>query len=105
MTHTDTTDPARVVLVTGGSSGIGFATAQLLRQEGCAVSIVGRDPQRLADAAAQLGDVYVVQADLGQQHDAARAVAETVATFGRLDVLINAHGVLGDPAPLQELTP
>lgn len=93
-----------VALVTGGSSGIGKATAQLLREEGYSVSICGRDPDRLKAAADELGDVQIVHADLAVPEDAQRAIAETVDQHGRLDALINAHGVLGEPAPLADLS-
>jgi meso-butanediol dehydrogenase / (S,S)-butanediol dehydrogenase / diacetyl reductase len=92
-----------VALVTGGSSGIGKATAQLLRAQGYEVSICGRDADRLAAAAHELGDVHVVQADLALPEQAQRAVAETVDRYGRLDALVNAHGVLGEPTPLADL--
>lgn len=51
-------------LVTGGNSGIGYATARLLQQKGYAVSICGRDPERVAKAAAELG-VRGLVADVG----------------------------------------
>jgi NAD(P)-dependent dehydrogenase (short-subunit alcohol dehydrogenase family) len=51
-------------LVTGGNSGIGYATARLLQQKGYAVSICGRDPERVARAAEALGVVGIV-ADMG----------------------------------------
>lgn len=96
-------DHATVALVTGGSSGIGLATARLLGDQGYQVAICGRDRQRLEAARSELGDVQVIQVDLAQQADAARAVEECVQHFGRLDALINAHGILGEPTPLPDL--
>ena len=97
-------DDQLVALVTGGSSGIGKATARLLSSEGYLVAICGRDLERLHTAASELGDVHLIQADVADPDDAQRAVDETVATFGRLDALVVAHGVLGEPAPLEDLT-
>jgi 3-oxoacyl-[acyl-carrier protein] reductase len=88
-------------LVTGGSSGIGFATAQELKKLGAAVVICGRDRSNLAGAAARLG-VKGIQADVSNEDDAVRVVQETIETLGGYDVLINNAG-LGTFGPLMEL--
>lgn len=85
----------KVALVTGASRGLGFAAAQALRAEGCRVAICGRDPQRLAAAAAELDAVAIV-ADMSITGDPARAVHETAEALGSVDILVaNAGG----PAP------
>ena len=64
------------VVVTGGNSGIGLATAQAFAAEGARVAIVGRNAQTLAQAQGLIGgDPLAVQADLGQMADITRAFA------------------------------
>ncbi|MEV1046286.1 SDR family oxidoreductase [Streptomyces sp. NPDC049916] len=92
-----------VALVTGGTSGIGLATARLLSERGYAVAVCGRDQRRLDAAAAELPQSHTVRADLSSREEAAAAVAHVVSRFGRLDVLVNAHGVIGSPGPLADL--
>jgi NAD(P)-dependent dehydrogenase (short-subunit alcohol dehydrogenase family) len=82
----------RAALVTGGSSGIGLAIAQLLRDEGYDLTLVSRTPEKIEAAAADLGAVAVV-ANVADPDDCARAVAEHQQRFGRLDVLVNSAGV------------
>jgi len=82
----------RAALVTGGSSGIGLAIAQLLRDEGYDLTLVSRTPEKIEAAAAKLGAVAVV-ANVADPDDCARAVAAHHERFGRLDVLVNSAGV------------
>jgi NAD(P)-dependent dehydrogenase (short-subunit alcohol dehydrogenase family) len=98
----------RVAIVTGGSSGIGLATARLLAAEGWSVAICGRDPARLDAAVAELepaGPAYGIVADLASADAAAHVVTATVARFGGLDGLVNAHGVIGSFETIEELDP
>ncbi len=88
----------KVVLVTGASSGIGRATAVRLAREGARVGLVARDGARLAALAAELGggDVALaVPADLTRPEARASVVPRCVERFGRLDVLVNAAGIIG----------
>ena len=82
----------RAALVTGGSSGIGLAIAQLLRDEGYDLTLVSRTPEKIEAAAAELGAMAVV-ANVADPDDCARAVASHQERFGRLDVLVNSAGV------------
>ena len=80
------------VLVTGGSSGLGYAVAQSLVVEGACVALNARDTPRLADAAARLGTV-AVSADLSDPDGPRRAVEEATRALGGLDaVLVNSGG-------------
>ncbi len=81
-----------VALVTGGSLGIGKAVAQSLVAAGARVAITGRDPERLAAVAKELG-VHPIQADVSVEADVLRTYSEVLAKFGDLDILINNAGV------------
>ncbi len=95
----------RVALVTGGTSGIGEATALLFAAEGAKVAITGRNEQRGAAVVAAIvtgngagkkdrgGDAIFHRADVSVADDCKRAVEETVRAFGRLDILFNNAGV------------
>lgn len=76
----------RVYIVSGGSRGLGFATARVLVDEGARVLVVSRDPEGVASAVAALGDGAAgLAADLSDEGTAARAVETAVDRFGRLD--------------------
>lgn len=87
----------KVVLITGGSSGIGRALVTAFAQAGAAVAFTGRDTAGLAQTGQLLAGLGVrhltIRADVSVPADCHRSVAETVAAFGRLDVLINNAGI------------
>ena len=89
--------PDRAAIVTGASSGIGFAIADLLGSEGYALTVAARRPDKLEAAADELRgrgyDVRHVAGNLGAEEDIARVVAEHREAFGRCDVLVNNAGV------------
>jgi NAD(P)-dependent dehydrogenase (short-subunit alcohol dehydrogenase family) len=97
----------RLAIVTGASSGIGLAVARMLGEEGHAVTLVARRPDKLEAAYAGLrADGLVVQpiaADVGSEDDVIRAVGAHRDAYGRLDVLMNNAGV-GIGAPIGELS-
>ena len=93
-------DSARA-LVTGGSSGIGFATAKLLAARGARVAICGRDEAKLTKAAKEIGAV-AIHADVSVESEAVRLVADVVRAFGDYNVLVNNAG-FGSFGPLLEL--
>ena len=83
----------KTALVTGGSSGIGLATALGLAERGAHVAIAGRDHRRLADAIdRRSGGVQVFVADLSSQAEVRRLAAEVLLRLPRLDVLVNDAG-------------
>ncbi len=88
------------VLVTGGSSGIGYATAQLLRDRGADVAICGRKADAVEQAAAELGALGIV-ADVSREDDVVRMVQRVITELGGYNVLINNAG-FGSWAPLVE---
>jgi 3-oxoacyl-[acyl-carrier protein] reductase len=87
----------KVALITGGSMGIGGATAKLLAQEGAMIAITARREKELAEAAARIGgetgaDVMTVVADCTQPDDVKAAVQKVADHFGRIDILVNSIG-------------
>ena len=97
--------PERAALVTGASSGIGLAIADLLGQEGYAMTVAARRPDKLSAAVEELRgkgyEVEEVAANLTAEEDVQRVVAAHRERFGRLDVLVNNAGV-GIGAPVAE---
>ena len=87
----------KVALVTGASSGIGEAAALALAAEGAAVAVSGRRRERLENLVTRIeragGKGLALPGDVAVEADATRAVADTVARYGRLDVLVNSAGV------------
>jgi NAD(P)-dependent dehydrogenase (short-subunit alcohol dehydrogenase family) len=82
----------RVVLVTGGASGIGLSIAQRFKSEGAQVAILDlQDPPAGGSATAP----FVIKGDAADEAVMDTAVARTVAEFGRLDVMVNNAGVIG----------
>lgn len=78
-------------LVTGGSSGIGYATAKHFRERGAAVAICGRDPKKLQNAARELGVLGIV-ADVSDESDVRKMVEQVVHELGGYNVLVNNAG-------------
>jgi 3-oxoacyl-[acyl-carrier protein] reductase len=97
----------RVAIVTGGSQGIGYATADALLQEGAVVSICARDEKRLQEAAMELGKrsgghVEAIQADVTSAEQIEAFVRETERRLGPVDILVNnaASFQVGSPTEL-----
>jgi 3-oxoacyl-[acyl-carrier protein] reductase len=88
-------------LVTGGSSGIGFAIAKALIEAGSQVAITGRNKTRLTEAAKLLG-AHPIQADVSSEDDVTRTYREFFDTFGPLDILVN-NAAFGERRPLVEM--
>ena len=85
---------AQVALVTGGTTGIGLATAQVLHKRGYAVMVTGRNPDSLAAAQRVLpDDVVVFRADARSVADADAVAAELSRRFGKLDLAFLNAGV------------
>jgi NAD(P)-dependent dehydrogenase (short-subunit alcohol dehydrogenase family) len=87
----------KVALITGGTSGIGEATAVLFAEEGAGVAITGRDEKRGRAVAERIakdgGKAIFVRSDVRKTEECRRAVDETLGAFGGLDILFNNAGV------------
>lgn len=98
----------KIAIVTGGSKGIGRATALALALEGVDIAICARGVKDLEDAAAEIRSktgrkVVPVRADMGLPEDISRMVNTAVAELGGVDILIN-NAVTSAAAPFMELT-
>ena len=82
----------RSALITGGSSGIGFAIARMLREEGFELTLASRTKEKIEAAAAEIG-AHAIAADVGQEEDCIRVVAEHKDRFGGMDLLVNSAGI------------
>ena len=87
----------KVALITGGTSGIGSATAVRFAGEGAAVAITGRNPKRgeqvVRDIVANGGEAVFIRSDVRSADDCRQAVDQTLERFGKIDVLFNNAGV------------
>jgi NAD(P)-dependent dehydrogenase (short-subunit alcohol dehydrogenase family) len=80
----------KVAVVTGASRGIGAAIAKLYAEAGAKVVLTARKVEGLEKAVADIGgDVHAIAAHAGKAEDAERVVTETLAKYGRLDILVN----------------
>jgi NAD(P)-dependent dehydrogenase (short-subunit alcohol dehydrogenase family) len=99
----------RSVLVTGGASGMGRATALLLAREGASVTVVDLASDAAEDAAGEVtasgGHAIAAPADVGSEDEIAAAVASAVDAFGGLDGVVTCAGIFhgGDLKPLADV--
>lgn len=87
----------KVVIITGATSGIGEACAEVFGKAGAKVVITGRNPEKLEISLAKLKkdniEVLAIHADAGCEDDNRRMVEETLQKYGRIDILINNAGI------------
>jgi len=87
----------KVALITGGTSGIGSATAARFADEGASVAITGRNAERgeqvVQDIVENGGEALFIRSDVRNAEDCRQAVDQTLERFGKIDVLFNNAGV------------
>jgi NAD(P)-dependent dehydrogenase (short-subunit alcohol dehydrogenase family) len=97
----------KVVVISGGSRGLGLVLARQLAAEGAKLALLARDHDELNRAVAQLGqfntDVVALVCDVRLREEVDSAIAEIVEYFGRIDVLINNAGVI-QVGPIEHMT-
>jgi NAD(P)-dependent dehydrogenase (short-subunit alcohol dehydrogenase family) len=95
--------PGKVVLITGGSRGLGFALAERYGRSGAKLVLAARNLDELSDARHSLlfrkavqspDDIFLVPADLTDAAQATLLIEQTISHFGRIDILINNAGVI-----------
>ncbi len=87
----------KVILITGGSDGLGYASAELLSSEGAKVIICGRRGDYLNEKAKTISEntnnnVLAIQADVSKAEDCKRLVEETISKYKKIDILVNNAG-------------
>ena len=84
----------KTVVITGGNSGIGLATAKLFHEEGAQVAISGRDQKTLDEAVKAIGEgTLAVKADVSKLADIDKLYAQVTAKFGKIDALFANAGI------------
>ena len=93
----------KVALVTGGSRGIGFATAKILSENGATVIITAKNQERLEKSISKIPNSIGIAADIRNSNDVKNVVNKTIEKFGRLDILVNNAGIFPKIKKLHEI--
>ena len=83
----------KIVLITGGSRGIGKSIAELFVKEGAKIIITSKNESMLKKTSKELGDVFYVKGDIRNNSDVEKVIKKIIKKFGKIDVLINNAGV------------
>lgn len=93
----------KVVLVTGGSRGIGKDISKLFVNEGAKVVITSKNPHKLKQTAKEIGCSLFIAADIRKEKDVKNAIKKIIKKFGRIDILVNNAGILPKMKPLHKI--
>jgi dihydroanticapsin dehydrogenase len=93
----------KIAIVTGGSRGIGFATAKIFAENGANVVITAKDPKGIENALNHLSNTIGIVADIKNENDVKKVIKQTVDKFGKLDILVNNAGIFPMIKQLHEI--
>jgi len=97
----------KVAILTGPGSGIGRATAELFAREGACIVVADLSAERAAQTVAAIralgGDAVAIQVDVSVAEDIAALVSQTMAAWGRIDILHNNAGISMNPTPIEQI--
>jgi len=93
----------KVALVTGGSRGIGFATAKILSENGANVILTSKNQEGLEKSASEIPNAIGITADIRKTNDVKNVVRKIIEKFGKLDILVNNAGVFPKIKQLHEI--
>ena len=93
----------KIALVTGGSRGIGFATAKILSENGATVVITAKDQERLEKSTLEIPNAVGIAADIRKRNEVKNVVNKTIEKFGKLDILVNNAGIFPKIKLLHEI--
>lgn len=97
----------KVAVITGGTSGIGRATAKLFCREGACTVVVGRTPYKgeetINDIKKEGGEVFYFQADVSKNEDVKKMIHGTIERYGKIDILVNCAGIQLFYRPIEEI--
>ena len=94
----------KVALITGGSGGIGKATAELFVKEGASVIITAKNRKRLQKVLKQIDGVFSISGDIRMEKDVKSVIRRTIKKFGKIDILVNNAGIFPKLKPLHKIT-
>ena len=93
----------KIALVTGGSRGIGLATAKILSENGATVVITAKDKKRLENAVKEIPNATGIAADIRNTNDVKNVVSNIIEKFGKLNILVNNAGIFPKIKKLHEI--
>ena len=93
----------KIALITGGSRGIGFATAKILSENGATVIITAKNSERLKKATLEIPNSIGIVADIRNKDDVKNVINKIIEKFGKLDILVNNAGIFPKIKQLHEI--
>ncbi len=93
----------KIALITGGSRGIGLATAKILSENESTVVITAKDEKRLENAVKEIPNAIGIAADIRNTNDVKNVVSKIIEKFGKLDILVNNAGIFPKIKKLHEI--